>query len=92
MVDRGAILCYNTILQGNKMTKIQRTAALKTAMTVGSIALIVVAIRVLIELVGVQVFGALGVSAVLIGLIKMMYDNEVDKATLLDKLNNKEAQ
>jgi Ca2+/Na+ antiporter len=91
MVDRGAILCYNTILQGNKMTKIQKTAALKTAMTVGSIALIVVAIRVLIELVGVQVFGALGVSAVLIGLIKMMYDNEVDKATLLDKLN-KEAQ
>jgi Ca2+/Na+ antiporter len=91
MIDRGAILCYNTILQGNKMTKIQKTAALKTAMTVGSIALIVVAIRVLIELVGVQVFGALGVSAVLIGLIKMMYDNEVDKATLLDKLN-KEAQ
>jgi hypothetical protein len=91
MVDRGAILCYNTILQGNKMTKIQKTAALKTAMTVGSIALIVVAIRVLIELVGLQVFGALGVSAVLIGLIKMMYDNEVDKATLLDKLN-KEAQ
>jgi Ca2+/Na+ antiporter len=92
MVDRGAILCYNTILQGNKMTKIQKTAALKTAMTVGSIALIVVAIRVLIELVGVQVFGALGVSAVLIGLIKMMYDNEVDKATLLDRLNNKEAK
>ena len=74
------------------MTKIQKTAALKTAMTVGSIALIVVAIRVLIELVGVQVFGALGVSAVLIGLIKMMYDNEVDKATLLDRLNNKEAK
>jgi Ca2+/Na+ antiporter len=92
MVDREATPCYNTILQGNKMTKIQKTAALKTAMTVGSIALIVVAIRVLIELVGVQVFGALGVSAVLIGLIKMMYDNEVDKATLLDRLNNKEAK
>ena len=92
MVDRGVILCYNTILQGNKMTKIQKTAALKTAMTVGSIALIVIALRVLIELVGVQVFGVLAVSAVLIGLIKMMYDNEVDKATLLDRLNNKEAQ
>lgn len=74
------------------MTKIQKTAALKTAMTVGSIALIVVALRVLIELVGLQVFGALAVSAVLIGLIKMMYDTEVDKATLLDQLNSKEAK
>ncbi len=74
------------------MTKIQKTAAVKTAMTIGSIALIVIALRVLIELVGVQVFGVLAVSALLIFLIKMMYNNEVDKATLLDRLNNKETK
>jgi hypothetical protein len=47
---------------------------------------------VLIELLGVQVVGVLAVSAFLIFLIKMMYENEVDKATLLDRLNNKEAK
>jgi hypothetical protein len=92
MVDREATPCYNTILQGNKMTKIQKTAAVKTAMTIGSIALIVIALRVLIELLGVQVVGVLAVSAFLIFLIKMMYENEVDKATLLDRLNNKETK
>jgi hypothetical protein len=92
MVDRGAILCYNTILQGNKMDKAQKQAALKTALTIGSIAAIVVAMRVLIELSGVQIFGIVMVSVLLIFLIKMMYENEVDKIRTLDRLNNKEAK
>jgi hypothetical protein len=92
MVDRGAIPCYNTILQGNKMDKAQKQAALKTALTIGSIAAIVVAMRVLIELSGVQVFGIVMISVLLIFLIKMMYENEVDKIRTLDRLNNKEAQ
>jgi hypothetical protein len=92
MVDRGAIPCYNTILQGNKMDKAQKQAALKTALTIGSIAAIVVAMRVLIELSGVQIFGIVMISVLLIFLIKMMYENEVDKIRTLDRLNNKEAQ
>jgi hypothetical protein len=92
MVDRGAIPCYNTILEGNKMDKAQKQAALKTALTIGSIAAIVVAMRVLIELFGVQVFGIVMISVFLIFLIKMMYENEVDKIRTLDRLNNKEAQ
>jgi hypothetical protein len=92
MVDRGAIPCYNTILEGNKMDKAQKQAALKTALTIGSIAAIVVAMRVLIELSGVQVFGIVMISVLLIFLIKMMYENEVDKIRTLDRLNNKEAQ
>jgi hypothetical protein len=92
MVDRGAIPCYNTLLQGNTMTKIQKTAALKTALTIASMTAIVIALRVFIELFGVQVFGITMISLILIFLIKMMYENEVDKATLLDRLNNKEQQ
>jgi hypothetical protein len=92
MVDRGAIPCYNTILEGNKMDKAQKQAALKTALTIGSIAAIVVAMRVLIELSGVQIFGIVMISVLLIFLIKMMYENEVDKIRTLDRLNNKEAQ
>ena len=92
MVDRGAIPCYNTILQGNKMDKAQKQAALKTALTIGSIAAIVVAMRVLIELSGVQVFGIVMISVLLIFLIKMMYENEVDRIRTLDRLNNKEAK
>jgi len=92
MVDREATPCYNTILQGNKMDKAQKQAALKTALTIGSIAAIVVAMRVLIELSGVQIFGIVMISVLLIFLIKMMYENEVDKIRTLDRLNNKEAQ
>jgi hypothetical protein len=74
------------------MDKAQKQAALKTALTIGSIAAIVVAMRVLIELSGVQVFGIVMISVLLIFLIKMMYENEVDKIRTLDRLNNKEAQ
>jgi hypothetical protein len=74
------------------MDKAQKQAALKTALTIGSIAAIVVAMRVLIELSGVQIFGIVMVSVLLIFLIKMMYENEVDKIRTLDRLNNKEAQ
>jgi hypothetical protein len=74
------------------MDKAQKQAALKTALTIGSIAAIVVAMRVLIELFGVQVFGIVMISVFLIFLIKMMYENEVDKIRTLDRLNNKEAQ
>ena len=74
------------------MDKAQKQAALKTALTIGSIAAIVVAMRVLIELFGVQVFGIVVVSVFLIYLIKFMYENEVDKIRTLDRLNNKEAK
>ncbi len=74
------------------MDKAQKQAALKTALTIGSIAAIVVAMRVLIELSGVQIFGIVMISVLLIFLIKMMYENEVDKIRTLDRLNNKEAQ
>ena len=74
------------------MDKAQKQAALKTALTIGSIAAIVVAMRVLIELSGVQVFGIVMVSVLLIFLIKMMYENEVEKIRTLDRLNNKEQQ
>jgi hypothetical protein len=74
------------------MDKAQKQAALKTALTIGSIAAIVVAMRVLIELFGVQVFGIVMISVFLIFLIKMMYENEVDKIRTLDRLNNKEQQ
>ena len=92
MVDRGAILCYNTILQGNKMDKAQKQAALKTALIIGWITVVVISLRVLIEFFGVQVFGVLVVSALLIFLIKMMYENEVDRIRTLDRLNNKETK
>ena len=74
------------------MDKAQKQAALNTALTIGSITAIVVAMRVLIELFGVQVFGIVMVSVFLIFLIKMMYENEVDKIRTLDKLKNKEAK
>lgn len=74
------------------MDKAQKQAALKTALTIGSIAAIVVAMRVLIELSGVQVFGIVMISVLLIFLIKMMYENEVDRIRTLDRLNNKEAK
>ena len=92
MVDRGAILCYNTLLQGNTMTKIEKTAALKTFLNIAAMTLVVIALRVFIELFGVQVFGITMISLILIFLIKMMYENEVDKAKILDRLNNKEPQ
>ena len=92
MVDRGAILCYNTLLQGNTMTKIEKTAALKTFLNIAAMTAVVIALRVLIEFFGVQVFGIIMISLILIFLIKMMYENEVDKAKILDRLNNKEQQ
>ena len=74
------------------MDKAQKQAALNTALTIGSMIAIVVGLRVLIEFFGVQVFGIAVVSALLIFLIKIMYENEVAKIRTLDKLNNKEAK
>ena len=74
------------------MDKAQKQAALKTALTIGSIAAIVVAMRVLIELSGVQIFGIVMISVLLIFLIKMMYESEVDRIRTLDRLNNKETK
>lgn len=74
------------------MTKIEKTAALKTFLNIAAMALVIIALRVFIDLFGVQVFGITMVSLILIFLIKMMYENEVDKANILDKLNNKEQQ
>ena len=74
------------------MTKIEKTAALKTFLNIAAMALVIIALRVFIDLFGVQVFGITMVSLILIFLIKMMYENEVDKAKILDRLNNKEPQ
>ena len=74
------------------MDKAQKQAALNTALIIGSIAAVIVAMRVLIELFGVQVFGIVMVSVLLVFLIKTMYENEVDKIRTLDRLNNKEAK
>ena len=74
------------------MDKSQKQAALNTALIIGSIAAVVVAMRVLIELFSVQVFGIVMVSVLLVFLIKTMYENEVDKIRTLDRLNNKEAK
>ena len=74
------------------MTKIEKTAALKTFLNIAAMALVIIALRVFIDLFGVQVFGITMVSLILIFLIKMMYENEVDKAKILDRLNNKEAK
>jgi hypothetical protein len=74
------------------MTKIEKTAALKTFLNIAAMALVIIAFRVFIDLFGVQVFGITMVSLILIFLIKMMYENEVDKAKILDRLNNKEAK
>ena len=72
------------------MDKAQKQAALNIALTIGSIAAIVVAMRVLIELSGVQVFGIVMVSVLLVFVIKTMYENEVDKIRTLDRLNNRD--
>ena len=74
------------------MTKIEKTAALKTFLNIAAMTAVVIALRVLIEFFGVQVFGITMISLILIFLIKMMYENEVDKAKILDRLNNKEPQ
>lgn len=74
------------------MTKIEKTALLKTFLNIAAMTLVIIALRVFIDLFGVQVFGITMVSLILIFLIKMMYENEVDKATILDRLNNKEAK
>ncbi len=74
------------------MDKAQKQAALKTALIIGWITVVVIGLRVLIEFFGVQVVGVLAVSAFLIFLIKMMYENEVDRIRTLDQLNNKEAK
>jgi len=74
------------------MDKAQKQAALNTALIIGWITVVVVSLRVLIEFFGVQVFGIAVVSALLIFLIKMMYENEVAKIRTLDQLNNKEAK
>ena len=70
------------------MDKAQKQAALNIALVIGWITVVVIGLRVLLEFFGVQVFGILVVSALLIFLIKMMYENEVDKIRTLDKLNN----
>ena len=74
------------------MTKIEKTAALKTFLNIAAMTLVVIALRVFIDMFGVQVFGITMISLILIFLIKMMYENEVDKAKILDRLNNKEAK
>ena len=74
------------------MTKIEKTAALKTFLNIAAMTLVVIALRVFIDMFGVQVFGITMISLILIFLIKMMYENEVDKAKILDRLNNKEPQ
>ena len=74
------------------MDKAQKQAALNTALVIGWITVVVIGLRVLIEFFGVQVFGIAVVSALLIFLIKMMYENEVEKIRTLDRLNNKEQQ
>jgi hypothetical protein len=70
------------------MDKIQKAAAVKVFLNLASIAALIVAARVLIELVGVQVFGIMIVAAIGVFLVKFMYDNEVDRARILDRLNN----
>jgi cytochrome c oxidase subunit IV len=74
------------------MTKIEKTAALKTFLNIAAMTLVVIALRVFIDMFGVQVFGITMISLILIFLIKMMYESEVDKAKILDRLNNKEPQ
>ena len=74
------------------MTKIEKTAALKTFLNIAAMTRVVIALRVFIDMFGVQVFGITMISLILIFLIKMMYENEVDKAKILDRLNNKEPQ
>ena len=74
------------------MTKIEKTAALKTFLNIAAMTLVVIALRVFIDMFGVQVFGITMISLILIFLIKMMYESEVDKAKILDRLNNKEQQ
>ena len=74
------------------MTKIEKTAALKTFLNIAAMTGVVIALRVFIDVFGVQVFGITMISLILIFLIKMMYESEVDKAKILDRLNNKEPQ
>ena len=72
------------------MNKIQRTAALKVFLNLAAITLIVIGIRVLIELAGLQVFALLVVSGIGLYLVKVMYDIEVDRARRLDELNRRD--
>ena len=71
------------------MDKAQKQAALNTALIIGWITVVVVGLRVLIEFFGVAALGITVVSALLIFLIKAMYEIELGKIRTLDKLNNR---
>jgi hypothetical protein len=72
-----------------KMDKAQKQAALNTALIIGWITVVVVGLRVLIEFFGIQVCAIIAISFLVGMLVKMMYENEVDKIRTLDKLNNR---
>jgi hypothetical protein len=72
------------------MDKIQKAAALRVFLNLASITAIVIGIRVLIELAGLQVFALLVVSGIGLYLVKFMYDIEVDRARRLEELNNRD--
>jgi len=78
-----------TIHKGNKMDKIQKTAALKVFLNLASFTLIVIGIRVAIELLGLQVSAIIAISFLVGMLVKMMYEHEVDRARALDQLNRR---
>ena len=71
------------------MDKAQKQAALNTALIIGWITVVVVGLRVLIEFFGIQVCAIIAISFLVGMLVKMMYENEVDKIRTLDKLNNR---
>ena len=71
------------------MDKNQKTAAMTVFLNIASITAIVIGLRVLIEFLGVQVFAICLISCVALFLVKLMYDNEVDRLRALDKLNNR---
>ena len=71
------------------MDKAQKQAALNTALVIGWITVVVVGLRVLIEFFGIQVCAIIAISFLVGMLVKMMYENEVDKIRALDQLNNR---
>ena len=71
------------------MDKAQKQAALNTALIIGWITVVVVGLRVLIEFFGVAALGITVVSALLIFLIKAMYEIELGKIRALDQLNRR---
>ena len=71
------------------MDKAQKQAALNTALIIGWITVVVIGLRVLIEFFGVAALGITVVSALLIFLIKAMYEIELGKIRALDQLNNR---